>query len=210
MRLLSAVDANVSAELTGRFQDFGPTADPHVAAVRNMVDTVVQSTETLVRRQTELWRSTLDAAHREWCGWTARAGEQFEQAFASALRASLKEHAESMAAAEESLAHANREHWDRVQRTLAESSRIAASQQAELAEQGKVFREIVEATDQVRRLETTLNKNLAALAGAKNFEDTVMSLAAAIQLLSTRLGHVSAHEARIQLPPRSAAASSAA
>jgi hypothetical protein len=37
-------------------------------------------------------------------------------------------------------------------------------------------------------LEKALNQNLAALAGSKNFEDTVMSLSAAIHLLNTRLG----------------------
>jgi len=39
------------------------------------------------------------------------------------------------------------------------------------------------------QLERALNDNLSALAGAKNFEDTVMSLSAAIHLLTTRLGH---------------------
>jgi hypothetical protein len=36
-------------------------------------------------------------------------------------------------------------------------------------------------------LEQKLNDNLQALAGSKNFEDTVMSLAATIHLLNSRL-----------------------
>ena len=61
-------------------------------------------------------------------------------------------------------------------------------QQSELARQGEVLLKVVEATDQVARLEETLNRNLQSLAGAKNFEETVVSLAAAIQLLSSRAG----------------------
>jgi hypothetical protein len=51
-----------------------------------------------------------------------------------------------------------------------------------------VLTRVVEATGQVARLEETLNRNLAALSGSQNFEETLMSLAAAIQLLSARLG----------------------
>jgi hypothetical protein len=47
---------------------------------------------------------------------------------------------------------------------------------------------VVEATGEVRKLESSLNSNLQSLAGSKNFEDTVMSLSAAIHLLNTRLG----------------------
>jgi hypothetical protein len=46
----------------------------------------------------------------------------------------------------------------------------------------------IRAAGDVVKLETALNQNLSALAGSKNFEDTVMSLSAAIHLLNTRLG----------------------
>ena len=62
------------------------------------------------------------------------------------------------------------------------------AQQKELIRQGELMLQVVQATGQVITLEKSLNDNLKALAGAKNFEDTVMSLSAAIHLLSTRLG----------------------
>jgi hypothetical protein len=51
----------------------------------------------------------------------------------------------------------------------------------------------------VRKLEVELNRNLAALAGARNFEETVMSLAAAIHLLNSRLGYLPSDGPRVQL-----------
>ena len=56
---------------------------------------------------------------------------------------------------------------------------------------------VVEATGQIGELEKTLNRNLQALAGSKNFEETVISLAAAIQLLTTRLHQLPTSEARM-------------
>jgi hypothetical protein len=72
------------------------------------------------------------------------------------------------------------------------------AQQLALLRQGEVMSRAVEATGDVMKLEQALNENLRALAGSKNFEDTVMSLAAAIHLLNTRLGRT-AQETRVTL-----------
>ena len=52
---------------------------------------------------------------------------------------------------------------------------------------GEVLERTLQATAEVIKLETALNDNLNSLAGSKNFEDTVMSLSAAIHLLTTRM-----------------------
>jgi hypothetical protein len=62
------------------------------------------------------------------------------------------------------------------------------AQQTELVRQGEVMTQAIRVAGEVVQLEQALNDNLSALAGAKNFEDTVMSLAAAIHLLNTKLG----------------------
>jgi hypothetical protein len=52
-------------------------------------------------------------------------------------------------------------------------------------------------------LEEALNHNLASLAGAKNFEETVMSLSAAIHLLTARLSEAPASpKVRLESPRR--------
>ena len=53
------------------------------------------------------------------------------------------------------------------------------------------------------KLEEALNRNLAALSGAKNFEQTVMSLAAAIHLLNARLADVPSGAPTVQLDENS-------
>lgn len=69
---------------------------------------------------------------------------------------------------------------------------------AGLAERTEVLGRAVEGTACVAQLEDTLNRNLAALAGAKNFEETVLSLAATIHLLNARLAPAST-AAQVQL-----------
>ncbi|MBA3483515.1 MAG: hypothetical protein H0T51_17045 [Pirellulales bacterium] len=75
-----------------------------------------------------------------------------------------------------------------MQAALVESAGVAVAQQEQLTRQGDVLLRVIEATGQVRRLEEALNSNLASLAGAHHFEETVVGLSAALQLLSANLG----------------------
>jgi hypothetical protein len=75
-----------------------------------------------------------------------------------------------------------------MQTALVEAAGTAVAQQEQLTRHSEVLLKVVEATGQVRRLEEALNSNLAALAGSHRFEETVVGLAAALQLLSGQLG----------------------
>jgi hypothetical protein len=75
-----------------------------------------------------------------------------------------------------------------MQTALVESAGTAVAQQEQLNRQADVLLRVVEATGQVRRLEEALNSNLASLAGSHHFEETVVGLSAALQLMSANLG----------------------
>ena len=80
------------------------------------------------------------------------------------------------------------EQWSEVQSGLASQVAATHEQLAEIRRHSDVLAQAIEATGEVMQLERALNDNLSALAGSRNFEDTVMSLSAAIHLLTTRLG----------------------
>ncbi len=187
-RLLEAVDRRTEEELVGRFQQSAVAADPQASAVRRMGEVVVRATETLVQRQSQLWQETIGAAHQHWSQLSSHTAQQAEATITAALEASLSKHAGQLVASERSTMDQNRRHWDQLQQALVKATDTMAQQQAELVHQGQIMLKVIEATGEVKRLEDQLNSNLAALSGAKYFEDTVTSLAAAIQLLSTRLG----------------------
>ncbi len=198
--LLTVVDDRVANLLVGRFSEQGTSSDPNVATIRRMAETVLQATEGLVQRQAELWQASISEAHNRWTQLTESAEHQLASALSEALDESLARHARTLATTEEHLAAENHRHWDRVQQALVQSAQAVADQQSELVHQGEVLCQVVEATGQIKRLEITLNENLRSLAGARNFEETVMSLSAAIQLLTTRLEPDSSDRSQVHLP----------
>lgn len=187
-RLLGRVDDRAGAELVGRFEESATTADPHVAGVRHMAETVLAALDKLVVRQTELWHESIRAAQEQWSAQTELSGQVIAGAIGDALSENVRQHAVALGEVEQAIAAQNRQHWEGVQQALVQSAEAAAGGQRELTKQGEILAQIVGATDHLAGLEQELNRNLEALAGAKHFEETVISLSAAIGLLSARLG----------------------
>lgn len=183
-QLLASVDDRVGQELLGRFESIGTSSDPQVATMQRIGHAVLQATEQLVKRQVDLWQESMDSAQKQWQQTTQGTGDHLLAAMTSALDRSLSAHA----------AH------------LSESARALAGQQQELVRQGELMTQAIKAAGDVVQLERALNQNLSALAGAKNFEDTVMSLAAAIHLLNVRLGKTDSPHVDLRLPPKGRAA----
>ena len=93
------------------------------------------------------------------------------------------------------------QHWAQMTAEASEKVKEAMSAACgELAERAAVLERAVAAAGNVVRLEDALNSNLAALAGAKHFEQTVLSLAAAVNMLSARLAETTP-AAPIKLEP---------
>ena len=97
--------------------------------------------------------------------------------------------------------------WTQMANTAGEQlARAIAPLQAELGRHADVLQRAVEASGEIARLEDTLNRNLTALAGAKHFEQTVLSLAAAINLLGARLAETPGAAIRLETTRRTAQA----
>ncbi len=139
---------------------------------------------------------------------------------AELLVEALQKHGETLTRAENELATENRRHLSEVEAAMGEAMVVSADRQEklvrqsesvlremqqalvsaagatidhqkELVRQGDVLLKVVESTGQVQRLEESLNRNLSSLGRAHNFEETLMNLSAAIQLLSARVGRES-------------------
>jgi len=187
-QLLESVDARVSRELVGRFDEIGGGSDPHVRSIELMGRSVIRSSEQLVERQSELWQATIESAHQHWSSLTDTSTSQMTTVLADALDSSLQHHAARMQQIEEHAAEQLHQRWTQLHATLAENARAMYEQQKQMLQQGEIMKQVVDSTGDVIKLEALLNENLRSLSGAKNFEDTVMSLSAAIHLLNTRLG----------------------
>ncbi len=202
-QLLATVDIRATEQLVGRFQQIGSGNDPHLASVERMSNEILKATRRLVRQQAKLWQTTIDAAHQHWNRLHQASGEQLRTALEGALERSLVKHAAEMAKIEGNASEQAHRRWEQLQSSLSDNAQVMRAQQEEMIKQGEVITKAVEATGDIVHLEKSLNDNLGALAGAKNFEDTVMSLSAAIHLLSARLGGPPESVPKVDLKQRS-------
>jgi biopolymer transport protein ExbB/TolQ len=200
-RLLAAVDSRAADELAGRFEQLGSGDDPQIAAMRRLAETMLKATDKLVHRQTELWQQSIDAAAARWSEMSQSAGTQLQTSLAGAMTESMVAHAEKLASSAEATAEQNRRNWSRMQQTLADATQASKAQQTELARQSDILLRVVEATGHVAKLEDQLNRNLAALAGAQHFEETLLNLAGTVNLLNARLGHASLPQVGLNTGP---------
>ena len=200
-RLLDRVTRRVEAELIGRFPAVSTASDPQSAGIQRFGQALIQTMEQLVIRQSEIWQESLELAQERWAGMAETAGQHLQTALAAALGESLKTHAQHLTTAEQATAEKIHRHWDQVQRSLAQAAESLATVQTSLVRQGEVMGRAVQAAGEVTRLEDALNRNLSALAGSKNFEETVVSLAAAIHLLTSRLGDMPGQSREVRLEP---------
>jgi biopolymer transport protein ExbB/TolQ len=191
-QLLTAVDGRANESLMGRFQGTSTSNDPAVAAIERVAHAMLRATEQLVQRQAQVWQGTIESAHQEWQGLYDTAGEQLRASLAAAMgdavRDSLRVHTEQIASLDAAFARPLVEQWEKVEQGLDRQTDKLREHSTQLQAQTEILARAITATGDVLRLEKALNGNLAALAESRNFEDTVMSLSAAIHLLTTRLG----------------------
>ncbi|CAK9114510.1 MotA_ExbB domain-containing protein [Durusdinium trenchii] len=198
-RLLAVVDHRTGDELLGRFAKSAPQEHPELASVRGMADAVIHATERLVERQAELWKTTIDAAHEQWSHLSGSTGKQLENSLSAALDHGLQAASETLSVGAERLTASQAEHWERMQKQLTAAAEASATQQQELARHGAMLADVIQATGQVVSLEDALNRNLSALSGSHNFEETLLSLSAAIHLLNGRLGQTGLEKPHIEI-----------
>ena len=128
-----------------------------------------------------------NSAQQQWEQTTAQGGKQLSESLSAALQQGMSAHAIALAKAEQAAAQQARQHWSEMHQTVQKSTDALTQQQAEMARHAGLLQKALESTDQVRELEGALNRNLDALANEHNFEETVLSLSAAIQLLTAQL-----------------------
>jgi biopolymer transport protein ExbB/TolQ len=195
------IDRRTQEELMGRFPAVAKGPDGQLAAVRQMAETVVQAADRLLRQQVELWQASLEAAGSRWMQMSRSAGETLQGSLAGALKDSLQMHARELAAAEQAAMQHGRNSWEKVLQTQSQAMQNTAALQEAVSGQAEVLERTVLAVGEVARLEDALNRNLSALAGAKHFEQTVASMAAAINLLNAKLAEMPSPTPPVKLEP---------
>jgi biopolymer transport protein ExbB/TolQ len=199
--LLEKIDRRTQEELMGRFPSVAKGPDGQLHAIRQMAETMVQVTDRLVRQQVELWQGSMEAAAGRWMQMTKSSGDQLQTSLAGAMKDSLQTHAQHLVALEQAAMQQSRQSWEKVFQTQSQTVHNAVALQEAVTRQAEVMERTVMAVGEVSRLEDALNRNLSALAGAKHFEQTVVSMAAAINLLNAKLAEMPNPSSQVKLEP---------
>jgi hypothetical protein len=96
IRLLSAVDANSSRQLIGRFQQFGSENDPHLASIRRMSEQLLVAVEAGMGRQTDLLQESQENSSRQWSDILTSTASTIDEALSGAVVEGLARHAEAL------------------------------------------------------------------------------------------------------------------
>jgi hypothetical protein len=185
--VLDEVDRYVEAQLAHRFvrrvADGGPSFEALEAHSRG----VMAVAESLVRRQADVWAESLAGAEK-------RAAGKLAVALDEALERTLKAHTARLAEAEKRTAEQGRQLFEQMTQLAAAVRDTAREQQVALTRvadgviaQATVLSQLQQGEKNLVQLQTALQQNLNALAGAGAFEQAVHSLTAAIHLLTSRV-----------------------
>ena len=165
-QILSDVDQQVEDALRSRFSGNKDRASDSWSVV----------VEEMVKGQASQWSDALTVIQKQWQQWTARQGESMGDAMSLAMISAMERQVELQ-----------QHQWQKWQELLQDNAQLLAVNQEKMNQQSELLGQVVEATGEVASLEQALNSNLNHLQETRQFEDAVISLSAAIQLLSTRI-----------------------
>ncbi|QGJ68871.1 Hypothetical protein PBC10988_5350 [Planctomycetales bacterium 10988] len=200
MKIFESIEEHAHDELTDRFEFVARDEDPMLRSVRRMVDAMLATTDQLVERQAKIWEETILSAKDRWEETSKQQQGLLEATFSQSLNRSLELHLEKFAALEDQATARTKSQWEAIQSTLKMNADLLATAQKEHARHSEVLIEAVKATGEVTKLETALNKNLHSLSQAGQFEESMITLSAVLQLLSARLGASDEQLRQIHLP----------
>jgi len=183
-QLLADVDAAAWTSLAGRFQSLAD--DGTALAVVRLGETVGRSSARLLESQEQAWRALEQTAAAAVRQLVQEGSEQVRTSLAAALDEGLGRWAETLAAAHDQAAVRREARWTAGAESLASAVAGLERHQATLDRQTELLAGVAAASQDVVRLERSLDANLAMLASTGRFEETLATLSAAVQLLSTR------------------------
>ena len=196
--LLGEVDEAAWSALAGRFQSLAGDGGATMAVAR-LAETVSRSSNQLLEAQTHSWRALERTAATNLAKALDEAGRTLNESLSASLDVTLGRWSESLVDAHERLISRREDRWTQAADSLAASVRGLEQHHDSLADQTALLGKVVDATRDISSLERSLDANLNTLASAGRFDETLATLAAAVQLLAVRAGDASSDARRVEL-----------
>jgi biopolymer transport protein ExbB/TolQ len=195
--ILEGVDAFVEAELGHRFERVGGdgAASGSLDLVRKQGEAILKATEQLVEKQATMWSRSLEKAERAWQETGQAQQQRVLVALEKGMETALARHTQRLTELEEKLLQRNQTVVHAIGSLVDVLQKVGQTQRdgmdqltAKMQTQVELLGRLQADEGQILRLQETMQQNLAGLANGGAFEEAVQSLAAAIHLLTGRMG----------------------
>ena len=187
---LDQVDEQAWDSLAGRFQTDG-IADGSALAVARLGDAVGRSSAQLIEAQTQSWHELQNVALKSLENVFGGLGDRLRDTLSDSLGDTLDAWRESLVEAHRELANERDGRWERAGQTMADAAVAFDKQQAAVADQAVALEKVISMLHEIVAMEQKLESNLNAVTASGRFEEAIISLSAATQLLAVRSPGVS-------------------
>ena len=187
---LDQVDEQAWDSLAGRFQTDG-IADGSALAVARLGDAVGRSSAQLLEAQTQSWHELQNVALKSLENVFDGLGDQLRDTLSDSLGDTLNTWRESLVEAHRELASERDGRWERAGQTMADAAVAFDKQQAAVSDQAVALEKVITMLHEIVAMEQKLESNLNAVTASGRFEEAIISLSAATQLLAARSPAVS-------------------
>lgn len=196
MRLLSRMDntvANTMHECLSKPEATWDTTGVQ-DALRAMTTGLLESVQQLIQKQSELWRETINDAHRQWLDASTGATETAKASLLPALRDSLREHREAVREQAEHLVQLQSEGAQQIdarlqqwQTTISEQARATLRQQQEINKHSELLQKLLDSTQLVGTMQAPIEATLNRITDIDRFHDAAVCLTEAVAFLGTQM-----------------------
>jgi len=188
--LLDQVDEQAWDSLAGRFQTEG-IADGSALAVARLGDAVGRSSAQLIEAQTQSWQELQNVASNSLENVFGGLSDRLRDTLSDSLGDTLDAWRESLVEAHRQLAHERDGRWELAGQTMADAAIAFDKQQKAVADQAVALEKVISMLSDIVAMEQKLESNLNAVTASGRFEEAIISLSAATQLLAARSPGVS-------------------
>jgi gas vesicle protein len=179
--------------------------DDPLRSLHQMTAEITRAVQTSVHSQAEIWRQTIDAAHRHWESSAAQSADTLrvvlQQSLGENLAQTLKTHTDGIRRVQREGSEQIDNRWQQWQTALSDNARVLLAHQKTLLQQGQLLAESHGRARELEKLQATLDENIRSLdqsvgsidrglesiAGAGSIADAMMTLAKAVDVLADRL-----------------------
>lgn len=197
--LLGEVDQAAWVALAGRFQSVEVVDDGTSLAIARLGEAVGRSSTRLIEAQEQSWRALEQSAAENVEKAFAVAAARLQTTLSSSLDVTLAKWSDSLVKAQTELGSTREDRWTNAAESMAAAMRSFEQHQKTLAGQAELLGKVVDATHNVAALERALDNNLSTLTDSGRFEETLATLATAVQLLAARAQDASIESRRVDL-----------